>query len=91
MFLAFYKEDSVMKYYYALEQKNGNVSPFSNYGRPVLHIFYGKKERDDFVNNYVSSDLNHSASVTTSKIAYEAYSKVVDGVREFETHVVKHD
>lgn len=80
-----------MKYYYALEQTTGNISPFSSHGRPILHIFYSKKDRDDFVNNYEPSDINHSASVTTSKIAYEAYSKIIDGVREFESQVIKHD
>lgn len=80
-----------MKYYYALEQTHGNVSPFSSYGRPTLHIFYTKNERDEFVQNFEGTDINNFAVVTDSKTAYDAYSSLVDGIREFDDSVVKHD
>ena len=70
-----------MKHYYALEQTHSNISIWSQYGRPTLHVFNSKKERD----------LNHSIDVTTSNIARKAYTKVFDGVRTFMNNVIIHN
>ena len=80
-----------MKHYYALEQTHGNISIWSKYGRPTLHVFNSKKGRDKFVREYESSDLNHSVDVTTSNIARKAYTKVFDGVRTFTNNVIIHN
>ena len=80
-----------MKHYYALEQTHGNISIYSQYGRPTLHVFNSKKGRDKFVREYESSDLDHSVDVTTSNIARKAYTKVFDGVRTFTNNVIIHN
>lgn len=79
-----------MKQYYALEQIYGNISPASNYGAPILHVFKSKECRDSFVKHYIPESFNHSAYATTSKIAYKYYSHVKSGVREFCSIVVFH-
>ena len=76
--------------FYALEQIFGNISIYSEYGRPYLHVFDSKRERDNFVNDYESIDVNHSAEATTSKVAYGAYTHIVDGVRTFGNQVIVH-
>ena len=80
-----------MKHYYALEQTHGNISIWSQYGRPTLHVFNSKKERDDFVKEYEPCGLNHSIDVTTSNIARKAYTKVFGGVRMFTNNVIIHN
>lgn len=80
-----------MKHYYALEQTYGNISIWSQYGRPTLHVFNSKKERDTFVSEYEPCDLNHSIDVTTSNIARKAYTKIFDGVRTFTNNVIIHN
>lgn len=72
-----------LKKFYALEQFYGNVSTDSSWGRPQLHIFYSKKERDNFVKNYLGEGINNFAIETDSKTAISSYSHVVDGVREW--------
>lgn len=80
------------KKFYALEQTHGHISVYSAIGAPTLHIFGGKKERDEWVNEYnaTKGDPNHSATETNSKVAYDAYSSIVDGVREWANSVVFH-
>lgn len=72
-----------MKHFYAIEQTHGNVSVYSQYGKPILHVFDSKKEREEFVGN-------HSAKAITSNVAYAAYSKIVDDVRELGSQVLVH-
>ena len=80
-----------MKHYYALEQTHGNISIWSQYGRPTLHVFNSKKDRNKFVREYEPCDLNHSVDVTTSNIAMKAYAKIFDGVRTFTNNVIIHN
>lgn len=80
-----------MKHYYALEQTHGNISIWSQYGRPTLHVFNNKKERDAFVREYEPCDLNHSIDVTTSAIAYKAYTKIRNGEKHFLKSVEFHN
>lgn len=80
----------MLKRYYALEQFHGNVSTTSSWGRPQLHIFYSKKERDDFVKNYLGEGINNYAVKTDSKIAKSSYSHTVDGAREWDEDVTIH-
>lgn len=76
--------------FYALEQIFGNTSVYSEYGRPCLHVFNSKCERDEFISNYATVDYNHSAEATTSKVAYSAYTHIIDGVRTFRNQVIVH-
>lgn len=80
-----------MKHYYALEQTHGNISIWSQYGRPTLHVFNSKKGRDNFVREYEPVDLNHSVDVTTSEIAYKAYTKIRNGEKHFLKSVEFHN
>ena len=80
-----------MKHYYALEQTTGNISIWSQYGRPTLHVFNSKKERDNFVREYEPCDLSHLSYVTTAVVARKAYTKVFDGVRTFTNNVIIHN
>lgn len=74
---------ATLKKFYALEQFHGNVSTTSSWGRPQLHIFYSKEERDDFVKNYLGENINNFAVETDSKTAIVSYSRIVDGVRKW--------
>lgn len=69
--------------YYAVFSNRGEVSVYSQYGQPTLHAFYTKAERDSWVEEMDCFDgnINNRAWSITSKVAYEAYSHVVDGVR----------
>ena len=79
-----------MKHYYALEQTHGNISIWSKYGRPTLHVFYSKEKRDKFVKEYMPCDINHSIVVTTEEIARKAYTTIFEGVRTFTHNVTFH-
>lgn len=74
----------MLRKFYALEQFYGNVSTTSSYGRPQLHIFYLKKERDDFIENYLGEGINNFAVETDSKTAISSYSHIVNGMREWD-------
>ena len=80
-----------MKHYYALEQTHGMISIWSQYGRPTLHVFNSKKERDSFVREYEPCDLSHCAYVTKSAVAYKAYTKIRNGEKHFLRSVVFHN
>lgn len=75
---------ATLKKFYALEQLHGSVSTTSSWGRPHLHIFYSKEERDNFVKNYLGKNINNFAIETDSKTAIASYSRIVDGVREWD-------
>ena len=80
-----------MKHYYALEQTHGYISIWSQHGRPTLHVFNNKKERDAFVREYEPCDLNHSIYVTSSSVAYKAYTKIRNGEKSFLKSVKFHN
>lgn len=79
-----------LRKFYALEQFHGNISTTSSWGRPQLHIFYSKSERDVFVKNYLRENLNNYAVETDSKTAISSYSHIIDGVREWDDDVTIH-
>lgn len=54
-------------------------------------FFNSKKERDTFVREYEPCDLNHSIDVTTSAIAYKAYTKIRNGEKHFLKSVNFHN
>lgn len=74
----------MLRKFYALEQFKGNVSTTSSYGRPRLHVFYSKSERDDFVESYHRKNINNFAVETDSKTAISSYSHIADGVRVWD-------
>lgn len=79
---------TTLRKFYALEQFHGNVSTTSSWGRPKLHVFYSKAERDNFVKIYLGQNINNYVVETDSKTAVSSYSHIVDGVREWDSEDV---
>ena len=48
-------------------------------------------ENDTFVREYEPCDLNHSIDVTTSVIAYKAYTKIRNGEKHFLKSIEFHN
>lgn len=62
-----------MRNYYLIENRMGNISVYSKYGRPTLHIFDSKKERQKFFDEYECKDTNHNVRFIDAKTAKDAY------------------
>ena len=75
-----------LKHYYAVVSCYGFISLFSKSGRPELHIFESKQERDDFIkaNDMLKGNVNKRAWAVTAKEAKEAYGYTDDGIFNME-------
>lgn len=75
-----------LKHYYAVVSCYGFISLFSSYGRPELHIFDSKQDRDNFVeaNDVLRGNVNNRAWAVTAKEAKEAYGYIDDGIFHIE-------
>lgn len=62
-----------MRKYYLIENRMGNISVYSEYGRPILHIFDNKKARQKFFDEYECKDINHNVRFIDAKTAKDAY------------------
>lgn len=78
--------------FYCVCSNHGYVSVFSPCYAPELHIFSSKKERNAFIDNFITHDdsVNTVAYEIPAKVARSAYMSLVDGVRSFKTGVIIH-
>lgn len=77
--------------FYLAESLHGYVSIFNKpFTQPILHVFNSRKERDSFMNNVEINNVNHVFYAVSAKDAVAAYSKIVDGIRKFDSDVIFH-